>query len=344
MVVVDRRTKEVHHRYLLIGASLIAFLLFMSVYFYAIPSQYTAHNSITGAVSHDDLQCANVPAGMEAWWSADDAANRYIDTSGNGHDGTPEGDTRVVSGFIGNAFSFDGDGDYITVPDDAAFTPGSNPFTIEGWIRTEDPDRPQYIVYHRLGGDGYGIVLSRGVGGCAAGDICIRHSLNSYSGVPSTIEAGVWTHLAVVREGNDAAFYINGESVGSVSDIPDVIVDPPSDFVISIHLANLGFSGLIDELTFYRRALTADEIEEIYDAGSAGKCALELICTDDVDNDRDGDTDCDDEDCTGTSEYILTHERDYEVTLSSEMCTDAMVTLQRDQDPTLDDVDPDDMY
>jgi hypothetical protein len=36
------------------------------------------------------------------------------------------------------------------------------------------------------------------------------------------------------------------------------------------HLAYF-FAGLIDEVSIYNRALAADEIKAIYDAGSAGK-------------------------------------------------------------------------
>ncbi len=56
------------------------------------------------------------------------------------------------------------------------------------------------------------------------------------------------------------------------------------------NLANAGayFKGFIDEVTIYNRALTAEEVEEIYDAGAAGKCVCEageissdktLLCT-----------------------------------------------------------------
>lgn len=38
------------------------------------------------------------------------------------------------------------------------------------------------------------------------------------------------------------------------------------------------FKGLIDEVEVFDRALTASEIQDIYNAGSAGKCKVVTIC------------------------------------------------------------------
>ena len=47
------------------------------------------------------------------WWRLDDGAgNTAIDFSGNGNDGTLEGDPQWVAGWIGGALEFDGD-DYV---------------------------------------------------------------------------------------------------------------------------------------------------------------------------------------------------------------------------------------
>ncbi len=47
---------------------------------------------------------------------------------------------------------------------------------------------------------------------------------------------------------------------------------------------NRHFTGLLDELEIFDRALIAEEIEDIFDAGSAGKCKPGADDDDDGDN------------------------------------------------------------
>jgi hypothetical protein len=56
-------------------------------------------------------------------------------------------------------------------------------------------------------------------------------------------------------------------------------LDVPQPLWLGRHHANVDrpsediyFQGDIDELTFYRRALTEKEIQSIYQAGAHGKC------------------------------------------------------------------------
>ena len=46
------------------------------------------------------------------WWSFD---GNGVDSSGNGRDGTLNGDAHYEAGYLGQALALDGDGDYFTV-------------------------------------------------------------------------------------------------------------------------------------------------------------------------------------------------------------------------------------
>lgn len=75
-----------------------------------------------------------------------------------------------------------------------------------------------------------------------------------------------WYHIVLTHDGNGAAgnlvFYINGISDGTYF--------VPSPFAESIgnDNANERFNGLLDELGFYNRALTTDEINLLYNGNS----------------------------------------------------------------------------
>jgi hypothetical protein len=82
--------------------------------------------------------------GLIAHWPLNENTN---DVTGNGHDGTTVGAVPTTDRFgnANRAYAFDGN-DYITVPDSADFTLGSNPFTITAWSKMGVyPDFPTRI-------------------------------------------------------------------------------------------------------------------------------------------------------------------------------------------------------
>ena len=92
---------------------------------------------------------------------------------------------------------------------------------------------------------------------------------------PVGVTDTAWHHIAVTKNGTNVVFYIDGNGYTSA---------PYNDtFVFSGEAAIGGYSsdgayyesfyGSIDELSIYNRALSASEIQAIYNAGSAGKCA-----------------------------------------------------------------------
>src|SRR5207247_8931850 len=105
------------------------------------------------------------------------------------------------------------------------------------------------------------------------------HSFSAGSGVAyvsssSGIPAGVWAHLVGVRVADRLNLYINGFLAGSVS-----TTQPPNysrGFVPKIG-GNSGansdnYAGLIDDLRIYNRALSAEEVFQLYATESSIPC------------------------------------------------------------------------
>ena len=76
-----------------------------------------------------------------------------------------------------------------------------------------------------------------------------------------------------------AGCYLCGRSVNNRAEAVLTDLDVPQPLWLGRHHANgyvdredIYFQGDIDELTFYRRALTEKEIRSIYRAGAHGKC------------------------------------------------------------------------
>jgi hypothetical protein len=147
------------------------------------------------------------------------ADNRFIDDSGNNFTITRNGDVSVqrfnpfnpvlttptsYSGY------FDGTGDYLTAPNNAATTLNAD-FTIEFWVYRSASGNNFFFTL----GDSFtstGIEVYIGSTGSAL--IVYSNGANRISS--ATLPAvGTWSHVAVVRAGTTVTLYLNGASLGT---------------------------------------------------------------------------------------------------------------------------------
>ena len=138
----------------------------------------------------------------------------------------------------GGSMYFDGTGDYLTAPANAAYTFGTGDFTLECWVNfnalvaygTVFCTTTSYItsgnIYFGLGATNY-LTVS------ASGTTLITAS--------STISLSSWNHIAVVRSGTTLTLYLNGVSVGSVTNSTNFYSDTPQIGAISGSYAINGY-------------------------------------------------------------------------------------------------------
>jgi hypothetical protein len=103
----------------------------------------------------------------------------------------------------------------------------------------------------------------------------------------SEIPIGRFSHLAGTWDGTTLRLYINGV-LNAQSSSHAAPVDSGCPFYLggfyspaadSCGYVNQFFNGLIDEASYYNRALSGAEIQSIYNAGGAGKCPLRAAPT-----------------------------------------------------------------
>ncbi|MCW1949441.1 MAG: DUF2341 domain-containing protein [Candidatus Shapirobacteria bacterium] len=78
----------------------------------------------------------------------------------------------------------------------------------------------------------------------------------------------VWTHITATHDGQNTKFYINGKFINQESMPYNHGVGSTN----TIRICNVGwdtFEGKLDELKIYNKTLTADEVKQDYNAGSA---------------------------------------------------------------------------
>ena len=97
---------------------------------------------------------------------------------------------------------------------------------------------------------------------------------------PTALELDEWQHVAASYDGDTARGYVNGELLGETA--LGINFEGTNDFNITIgaseNRANYSFSGNIDEVVVYNRALSDAEVEQVMENGllavsSKGKLA-----------------------------------------------------------------------
>ncbi|MBI2486545.1 MAG: thrombospondin type 3 repeat-containing protein [Deltaproteobacteria bacterium] len=229
--------------------------------------------------------CTPPPPDMISWWPGDGNANDIRD------DNTPTqtlGAPQFLAAKVDQGMQFDGNDGFI-VMDNANLNFGTSSFTIDAWVRIDSTslaaddsvvdkrDLPTSV--HK----GY-LLDVLGPPFVPAGSKQLR--MNVYDGSiqvianANPITDSNFHHVAGVvnRVANTVSIYIDGVlqqttplpvGFGSVSNTKRLFIGhQTTDTPTGVQ----PFNGVIDELEFYDRALSASEIRAIVNAGSAGKC------------------------------------------------------------------------
>jgi hypothetical protein len=215
--------------------------------------------------------CVPCPTNAVAWWPAEGDATDIL----NGHNGSPVNGADFASGMVGQAFALNGTNQYVEVPDSTALNPTSA-MTVEAWVKPRLPFCTSWAPVIKKEGSGGGTDNGFSLETSGSSSLLFWLYLNGpgWSCSPSaTLTADTWSHFAGVYNGSAISIYLNGSLVGSYSASGQIVASTNS--LQTGHdpvLTDRYFNGYIDEPTIYARALSAQEIQSIYDAGSNGKC------------------------------------------------------------------------
>ena len=222
--------------------------------------------TIALTASADTTNCTPPPSGLVSWWRAEGNA---LDQAGT-NNGTLVGSTTYGQGRVGQAFVFDGSGDAVSLGNPTNLQLQN--FTIEAWVKrssatrgSQDPVGSGSIFYGSYGGYGFGVwddgqlVLTQiGVGGVES--------------TRTITDTNNFHHVVVTKNGSAVVFYVDGNGETAAAYNPGFVFNGP--FAIGARGTDYvgSFLGSIDEVSVYSRALSAAEIQSIYNADGAGKC------------------------------------------------------------------------
>ncbi len=220
--------------------------------------------------------CTPAQPSIRAWWKGEGNAN---DSFGSNH-GTLQNGAGFTAGKVGQAFSLDGVDDTVSVGNPAALNFGTGNFSIQAWVRTSflGGTFSDFIVSKSSVGNDAQFILgyTAGTTGFPSFLMSDGTTISTASGTANLAD-GTFHHLAGVREGTTLRLYVDGVEVGTAT--TPVLVDATSANNVFIGgradpSNDPFFNGIIDEVQFFNRALSASEIADIYDSNSAGMCAI----------------------------------------------------------------------
>jgi hypothetical protein len=181
----------------------------------------------------------------------------FTDSSPNPKTITPYGNVQIStaqSKFSGSSMYFDGNEDYLSVPDSDDFNFGGGDFTIDLWVNAL-----------AVGQSNNSLLLTKLDNATQATPFCITLMSGSYilrlymakssqwdlvnGATIGTLQQGVWSHVAVCRKNSAVYCFIDG-SLSSTSYVgPDSVLNCTYPILIgSGNYSGCHFNGYIDEL------------------------------------------------------------------------------------------------
>jgi hypothetical protein len=255
------------------------------VYWLSIAAVYSDSKSMVypwGWTNHERTAWGGPALETLAHWKLDESSGTTAaDSSGNGNDGTITGNPTWLpaGGRIGGALDFDGRS-YVKVAhaNKLNFAPGS--FSVSTWVYPREVGRLQALVeYDRSSptGNRFGLWIDTN------GRFQFRVGSSVYTSQQS-LKAGAWCLLTGVYDSStrQMKLYVNGQ----VDRIGSLAMGYATPMAAKLTIGVRGsedselFNGLLDDMRIYGSALSADDIQSLFDATKNDNAVAGTLSTD----------------------------------------------------------------
>jgi hypothetical protein len=209
--------------------------------------------------------------GLVSYWPLDSIEDGTAEDIVGGNDGTPKNGVSETGGKVDDAASFDGIDDYVTVPDDSSLDL-TEALTLAAWVKpSSDQESYARIISREQSGVGnrqYNLGVNQSAEDPRTVIDTVDDDAVEISGeVPFTDDS--WHHAVMTFEASsEVRLYVDGDEVDSTS-VNSSLVSRSSTvkFGAPAHLPDKDyFTGGIDDIRIYDRALSGSEVADLYTA------------------------------------------------------------------------------
>ncbi len=211
------------------------------------------------------VEIPNFPyEGLLAFWKLDD----LTDASGNGNTLTNNNGVTFNTGKVGDAAEFDSS-NYLSRGASSDWILGSVEGTVNLWMRRSGTQAAE-VAGNRIGAtycpwalcldsDNSLRLLSRSAGGWAVSAGGAYGSL--------TIPDATWVMVTIRKDSSGVTVLVNGAADPDMTNVPAPTDTDPAPLYLGKG-GDGGFMGKLDAVGFWNRALTTEEITQLYNAGN----------------------------------------------------------------------------
>ena len=202
----------------------------------------------------------------------------YADSSGNGWDALPGGDSSIDDGHL--LLNSTSNNSWLQLP--ATILDQVDDFTISAWLLLDNSSsrfstQNNYSLISAANAEepeALALLYAKASGNNEAyWQLTIDGSEQSAIAYDGAIAASQWHHLVITRSTDKLQLFIDGELIEDPStitsealsiDASGLIVGQLQSCLGNCFAANSAWLGAIDNLRFYNRALTPPEVEELF--------------------------------------------------------------------------------
>ncbi len=215
-------------------------------------------------------ECATPLKGLVASFTGDGVLTDAAGTS----DLSAFGGMQFRPGRVGQAFAFDGVSAHLVAPSLGHFRFGYEDSSFALYAKFDNLKGTMTILDRRSLAGGTSVRLAKTPDNRLALQFALAQGTQLLVNSRTQVVADRWYHIAVTRDGGGLSMYMNGV----LEDRQDLGVEP------AVELAPIYFGatwdgkaslrGKLDEIAFYDRALTADQVRDLYQKRESGACRM----------------------------------------------------------------------
>ena len=204
--------------------------------------------------------------GLVLWYSFDrDEGNVVTDKSGKNNHGKVHGAKWTEKGKAGRACKFDGRGSSIELADDDSLDIGTGSLTVLAWIHTgASPGDSWMVVDKGTSEAGTYYLYSDG----SSVRMTVKSATKRYDAVmPDTdFPYNQWVCVAGVYDESSVKLFVDSTEIASASAPADLGSNTRPVTIGKYQRGGYQFSGIIDEVMIFNRALSKQEIKHLYNS------------------------------------------------------------------------------